>query len=121
MVPIGSRRAAARVRRAVRTGVQSNPYYRRAFVDSLEGRFVLTTDLSSVLITAIKNNFNSIFNTVDAVHDRVFNNVLARSLPLIGTALNVLDGPADLLNRVSDDIRDKIGELAPLTEFDSDA
>ena len=80
-------------------------------LDRLEARLHLASDLDAALQEKVRNTSNAIFNAIDSVHDKLFNSALARTLPLVGDALKVLDGPADKFKNVAQDVQQRINEL----------
>jgi parallel beta-helix repeat protein len=105
-------------RRSTRLG-RTHLQQRLLGVESLENRRLLASDLTAALQTIIKGSAANGEILVDAIHDRVFLNVLNGTQPLIKDALRVQDGPDDKLKLLTTKVRMALDTLAPLTEVTS--
>lgn len=85
--------------------------------EMLEIRELLSSDLSPALQSAIRGGSNAVNQLVDSLHDRLFDDVMSQSQPLIGSALNVKDTAADQLDAVSKRFHQAMQTLQALPEI----
>ncbi|MCA9065716.1 MAG: hypothetical protein KDA96_21755, partial [Planctomycetaceae bacterium] len=86
---------------------------------SLEDRLMLDSDLAAVLQQAVRNGAAGSEQLTDALHDRIYDQVLQQSLPLIGSALHVKDTAADQMSGVSGLVRNAISAVSGQAEVTS--
>ncbi|HEY6564733.1 MAG TPA: hypothetical protein VIY86_09575, partial [Pirellulaceae bacterium] len=93
-----------------------SPFARRFFgFENLESRRLLASDLTEALQTIVKDNADESKLLVDAIHDRIFDEVLHGTQPVVKDALKVKDGPDDLFNMLANKVLDAINSLTGLT------
>src|SRR3954447_2780392 len=88
---------------------------RRMWFEVLEDRLLLT-DLGTNLQSVVKGGAANAASLVDAIHDRIFDQVLQNAQPLIGAALQVKDTANDKLNAFSANVQSFLAPLASQAE-----
>ena len=125
-MPIHTKQARFARRQLLRSRTaRHSPHHRahlnRRFVgvEPLEDRRMLASDLTTALQTIVKGSASGGEMLVDAIHDRLFDEVLHGTQPVIKDALKVKDAADDQLKTLSTKVQAALASLTAMTEVTS--